>query len=316
MSEEKELTPWQKYKKNLGVSKLEPKIEPKLEPSEIKSPENVYEGIQKNRMEICLNCVNYISTTDQCKKCGCVMAIKSNLLLEKCPIQKWERPRNLIIIPSRDRVSNVERAISAIKETAVMSDIVIGLDDDNESIYPRIDGAVYEVNERLRMNGTLNLLAIKYVSNYQTITFMGDDHLPRTYGWDAKLYSFIEKRGYGVAYGNDLLAKKDLPTAVMMSSNIISTLGFMSPPEQIHMFLDNFWKAVGERLEAIAYFEDVIIEHMHAYVGKSELDEMYLSVNNPEVGSHDGKKYGEYINTKFENDVAKLKKALQYAEIV
>jgi hypothetical protein len=307
MSEEN-LTPWQRYKKNLGEARPWDLANPNVE----RSNDELY----KKRMEICSNCVNLINITKQCKKCGCVMPLKAKLELADCPIKKWEKPRNLIIIPSRDRVNNTERAIAAIKETSVLSDIVIGLDDDNESIYPRIDGAKYEVNERLRMNGTLNLLAVKYANEYQTITFMGDDHLPRTYGWDAKLYAPIEQLGYGVSYGNDLLAKQDLPTAVMLSTNIIKTLGFMAPPKQIHMFLDNFWKSLGERLSCLFYFDDVVIEHMHAYVGKSELDDMYLSVNNPEVGSHDGEKYGEYIHGEFESDLVKLREALKNAEIV
>jgi hypothetical protein len=84
----------------------------------------------------------------------------------------------------------------------------------------------------------------------------------------------------------------------------------MSPPEQIHMFLDNFWKLVGERTNSLSYFDDVIVEHLHAYVGKSELDEMYLSVNNPEVADNDGKRYGEYIYGPFESDMVRLKSAL------
>jgi hypothetical protein len=72
------------------------------------------------------------------------------------------------------------------------------------------------------------------------------------------------------------------------------------------MFLDNFWKAVGSKLDALFYFDDIIIEHLHAYVGKSELDEMYLSVNNPEVAGYDGERYGYYIYNKFDSDVKKL----------
>jgi hypothetical protein len=219
---------------------------------------------------------------------------------------------NLIIIPSRNRVANTERAIKAIKETALISDIMIGLDADNHEIYPRFDGVIYEVNPQTekRMNGTLNLLSTRYANMYETVYFMGDDHLPITKGWDETLYQSIKERGYGVSYGNDLYQGQNLPTAVMMSTNIIKTLGFMSPPEQIHMFLDNFWKSVGERLEALTYFDDVIVEHLHAYVGKSELDEMYLSVNNPEVADNDGKRYGEYIYGKFDNDIIRLKNAL------
>lgn len=219
---------------------------------------------------------------------------------------------NLIIIPSRNRVANVSRAIKAIKETSSISDLMIGLDDDNHYTYPRFEGVIYEVNPQTekRMNGTLNLLSTRYAKMYETITFMGDDHLPRTKDWDKILYQPIKEKGFGVSYGNDLYQKENLPTAVMMSTNIIKTLGFMSPPEQIHMFLDNFWKVVGQRLECLTYFDDIIIEHLHAYVGKSELDDMYKSVNNSEVADNDGKKYGEYIYNQFENDVVKLKNSL------
>jgi hypothetical protein len=219
---------------------------------------------------------------------------------------------NLIIVPSRNRVNNVERLVKGIKETSLISDVMIGLDEDNHDIYPRFNGVIYEVNEPTdkRMNGVLNLLSTRYSNMYKTITFMGDDHLPKTYGWDKKLYAPIEEKGYGVSYGNDLFQGKNLPTAVMMSSNIIKCLGFMSPPEQVHMFLDNFWKALGEKINSLFYFDNVIIEHLHAYAGKSELDEMYQSVNNSEIADNDGKKYGYYIYNKFENDVAKLKESL------
>jgi hypothetical protein len=301
MSEEN-LSPYQKWKRNLGETRPWDVLNPQVEHAD--------EALQTRRMTICNACPHLLNITKQCKKCGCIMPLKTKLNLAECPIQKWEKNKNLIIIPSRDRVANTDRAIQAIKETAVMSDIMIGLDDDNESIYPRVEGVIYEVNPRLRMNGTLNLLAMKYADQYETIFFMGDDHLPKEYGWDARLYGAIEEKGYGVSYGNDLLQGINLPTAVMMSSNIIKELGFMSPPALIHMFMDNFWKSVGEGLEAITYFDDLIIEHLHAYAGKAELDEMYLSVNNPEVGDHDGKVYGEYMNTNFPSDISRLKEKL------
>lgn len=230
----------------------------------------------------------------------------------KDKIDTQDKKTNLIIIPSRNRVENTDRAIKAIKETSLISDIMIGLDSDNNEIYPRLEGVIYEVNPQTekRMNGTVNLLATRYADLYETVYFMGDDHLPITKGWDKILFEPIKEKGYGVSYGNDLLQGQNLPTAVMMSTNIIKCLGFMSPPEQIHMFLDNFWKVVGERLDSIFYFDDVIVEHLHAYAGKSELDEMYLSVNNPEVAGYDGKKYGEYIYGAWESDLVKLKSTL------
>jgi hypothetical protein len=41
------------------------------------------------------------------------------------------------------------------------------------------------------MNGTLNLLANKYCNEYEYVCFIGDDHRPRTDGWDLKLIESI-----------------------------------------------------------------------------------------------------------------------------
>ena len=127
---------------------------------------------------------------------------------------------NLVILPTRSRPDSAERCINALKEHSTISDFVIAIDDDQSDLYPRLEGVTYEVNPRLRMNGTLNLVANKYVDDYKTIYFMGDDHVPRTDGWDEKLYAPIKARGYGLSYGDDLLQGEKLATAVMYSSSL------------------------------------------------------------------------------------------------
>jgi len=84
---------------------------------------------------------------------------------------------------------------------------------------------MYEVNPRAMMNGTLNLIANKYADKYEYIAFMGDDHRPRTIGWDQKLVDSIADINNGIAYGNDLFQGINLPTAVLLKSSIVKTLG-------------------------------------------------------------------------------------------
>ena len=88
---------------------------------------------------------------------------------------------NLVIIPARGRPDKAQVAFDAFKELSKISDFLIGLDDDDADNYSEIEGVIREVNPRLRMNGTLNLLVKKYQDKYETITFMGDDHIVRTY---------------------------------------------------------------------------------------------------------------------------------------
>lgn len=42
-----------------------------------------------NRFSICQQCSEFIKLTSQCKKCGCIMKIKTKLELAECPIHKW-----------------------------------------------------------------------------------------------------------------------------------------------------------------------------------------------------------------------------------
>lgn len=217
---------------------------------------------------------------------------------------------NLVILPSRSRPDNVERCINALKENSVISDFCVAIDDDQSDLYPRLDGVIYEVNPRLRMNGTLNLVANKYADKYKTIYFLGDDHLVKTKSWDRYLAEAINIKGYGLAYGNDLLQGKNLATAVMMSTNIIEILGFMAPPKLIHLFMDNFWMTLGLKINSLYYFDDVIIEHLHPYAGKAEMDAGYVDANSEEVGSADQKEFVRYLSEEFEDDLKKVMKLI------
>lgn len=213
---------------------------------------------------------------------------------------------NLVILPSRSRPEKVAEAIELLKDNSTISDLCVAIDEDQSDLYPRIDDVIYEVNPRLRMNGTLNLVANKYADKYESIFFLGDDHRVRTPGWDEILYEPIRDRGYGLSYGNDLLQKQNLATAVMMSTNIIRILGYMAPPKLIHLYMDNFWMNLGQALKCISYKGDVVIEHMHYLAGKSEADEQYLDVNSEEMYKKDKETYVDYVQTDLKHDLEKL----------
>jgi hypothetical protein len=211
----------------------------------------------------------------------------------------------LLIVPTRGRPEKSIEFYEEFKKNSTITDLVFGLDDDDVE-YPRIDGALYEVNPRAMMNGTLNLIAQKYADQYEYIAFMGDDHRIRTYAWDAKLVNSIKDIKHGIAYGNDLLQGKNLPTAVLLKSSIIKTLGFMAPPAMKHLYLDNFWKDMGNELGSLIYRNDVVIEHMHPVAGKADNDSGYEEVNSSEIYNHDRNAFVNYWNTQKEFDLEKL----------
>ena len=81
MSEEN-LTPWQRWKKNLGETRpwhLLNVNDPKATDTEA-----------FRRLDICKACPELIPLTHQCKKCGCIMNLKVKLAAASCPLGKWE----------------------------------------------------------------------------------------------------------------------------------------------------------------------------------------------------------------------------------
>jgi hypothetical protein len=214
----------------------------------------------------------------------------------------------LVIVPTRGRPDASVEFHKEFLQKSMISDLMFAIDEDDADSYPRIDGVLYEVNPRMGMNGTLNYVANKYSDSYKYIVFMGDDHRVRTFGWDLVM---AEKIGsLGVAYGNDLIQGQALPTAVMMSSNIIKAIGYMAPPKQKHMYLDNFWLDLGTRLNAIHYLEDVIIEHLHFSVGKSDMDSSYQEKNDSAIYNADKVAYDEYLSTQMDIDIDKILKCV------
>lgn len=134
------------------------------------------------------------------------------------------------------------------------------------------------------------------------IGFLGDDHRPRTPHWDSILVSRIENqgtggfRGVGVAYGDDGLQHGNLPTSCIMSADLVRWGGFFNPPGCTHLYLDNFWKLLGQSVHGLHYVPEVEIEHLHPYAGKAEWDEGHKRVNSDSMNEHDGIAFTRFVN--------------------
>ena len=217
---------------------------------------------------------------------------------------------NLVIIPTRGRPENAERAVKYLKEHSKVSDIVLGLDEDDEHNYPRLDGVMYEVGPREYMIATLNKIAMKYVDDYLFFTFLGDDNIVTTDGWDVAMSVTLGKHGYGIAYGNDMLQEDKLPTSIMITTNIVKALGFMAPPQLKHLYADNFWQALGRGLGSYYYFPSVYWEHLHFINGKAGKDIIYIEANSKERYEKDRKSFEKYMKKHYVNDVLRVKEAL------
>jgi hypothetical protein len=213
--------------------------------------------------------------------------------------------KTIVIVPTRGRPDKAERLYHAIITTADV-DVIFCVDADDPKLfeYQHNHHMPLRVGERKRLVGTLNEVAADYADSYDIIGFLGDDTLPHTYRWDVAITN--EYKRNMIAYANDGHQRDGLPTGVFMDSRIVKTLGYMVPSSFIHLFADNYWKALGEALGTLTYLGDVDIEHLHPYAGKAEHDKTYEEANAGPVWDNDERAFNEYVRNDLARDVAKL----------
>lgn len=209
-----------------------------------------------------------------------------------------------VIVPTRGRPGNAARLAAAFRETTSLGAVpvfVVDQDDPLRHEYERDLRAghiprmlVPERPGSLGMVYALNYAAHRYAELYDVLGFMGDDHLPRTHGWDQAMADACKGPEPRLAYGNDLLQGAALPTAVFMQSRLVRAMGVMAPVSLRHLYVDNFWLELGRRLGGISYLPEVVIEHIHPAAGKTPMDDGYRRVNAPEVDSHDRNEWTDY----------------------
>jgi phage regulator Rha-like protein len=73
------MSAWQEWKKNVGDTR----------PWHILYSEHVANEVSDQRLNICKSCPELIKTINQCKKCGCLMNIKTKIATAECPLGKW-----------------------------------------------------------------------------------------------------------------------------------------------------------------------------------------------------------------------------------
>lgn len=226
----------------------------------------------------------------------------------------------LIITPSRGRPRQLEGMLhDALTNASLQTDVAVAYDnDDDVAKYEALRSAVdkgttgqrvwWHTGPRNDLTGWTNHLALKYADRYRFLASLGDDHRPQVIGWDRKL------TGAGaIAYGNDLHEGSNLPTAVVIRSDIVKALGWFCLPACRHYWIDNVWKDLGEGAGCLAYCENVVIEHLHPLAGTAPKDNTYVEALDNHFDS-DRAAYEAWFRDRRLADIATVKTCLNSAE--
>src|SRR6185369_3994131 len=154
----------------------------------------------------------------------------------------------VVIVPSRGRPEAARSLADAFQQTCTAdTELVFAVDDDDETLeryselaatpvgpgvtlarlFPRVSVCVVDnpTNMVRALNGAATFAARFVYPAPFAIGFMGDDHLPRTYGWDTAHLTALRDLGTGIVYGDDLLQRRRLPTQCAMTADIVQALG-------------------------------------------------------------------------------------------
>jgi hypothetical protein len=187
-----------------------------------------------------------------------------------------------ITVPTRGRPHNLQRLAKAAKETCTANyHIFARIDSDDNSVYPELDNVTYVEGPRIFFTNSLNELAeIAMNEGYTHIAILGDDVVPETEGWDEKMISALSE--LGVVYGSDGLEDlhgPDLPTHVIVPTEMYRRLGWIGLPGSRHLFCDNAWRELGKLTEFI-YLPDVKLTHLHRWNKTAPDDRTYQEAND------------------------------------
>lgn len=216
-----------------------------------------------------------------------------------------------MVTPTRARPGRLAQMLDAtLSLSRAQTDVAVAVDSDDPQLagYMEMasranDRVMWFSGPRRTVSGWTNRVAVEQAGNYRALASLSDDHMPRTPGWDSLLLAAIDGMGgTGFAYGNDLLQGANMPTAVVVSSNIVAALGWMAEPSMRHYSIDDVWKELGDLAGCLAYCPGVVIEHCHPGAGKAVYDATYAEESARD--QEDQAAYGRWREERRTADVA------------
>jgi hypothetical protein len=218
-------------------------------------------------------------------------------------------PDVLVLVPTRERPGNARRLVKAVAGTAALDTRIVFAVDDDDTSYDGVNLAPAAVlrGPRRDVGAWTSDLAAALAEDCRFLASLGDDHVPVTAGWDALLVAALDGR-MGVAYGNDLHQGAEAPTACLIPSPVITALGYMAPPGPVHLFIDLFWKRLGQDLGCLEYLPEVVVEHVHPHAGKAPWDDSYR--RSDALSGSDGAAYDRFLANQWPDDLSRLKGVL------
>jgi hypothetical protein len=222
---------------------------------------------------------------------------------------------SVIFVPSRTRPSRFGKTVEQLLKVSRYSEIIACIDEDEYAHYPVFSNIVYEIcpkPDTPGVNEKLNRVAYKYKADFDYMLWVADDVHVYTYDWDKKLIDAIKGVPMGISYPEDSIQGENLPSnGTCFDTKIVRALGYLAPPELLHLYIDNFWKLLGENLKTLRYCPDIKLTHNHAVVDGTLIDKQYQDLNSPSSYLRDKNAFDLYVKNRFSSDLHILRSVIK-----
>jgi len=165
-----------------------------------------------------------------------------------------------------------------------MSEVILVADDD-DPVAPGWLGTI-EANRRagvpvgmrigMRMSFPMKTNIVVHDNPDRTLYMsVDDDEVFRTPGWEERYLDIAESHKYAVIWANDLHNRERSPCGFAATNALVRFLKWFAYPRVDNLEVDRVLGDLSQALDIAFYLDDVIIEHMHPVLGKSEIDQTY-----------------------------------------
>jgi glycosyltransferase involved in cell wall biosynthesis len=223
-----------------------------------------------------------------------------------------------IILPTRNRPSNITRLVNSIFATADNTtdiEMCFYIDDDDTLSIPAINQTAERIATQA-LQGNLKIGSHMYnelyrISNGDLFMFAADDITFETKGWDTIVKKKFDEQADKIlfVYGEDGFQHGRIGTHGFIHANWIESVGYVLPPKLASSYTDEWITELAQRVDRKCYMSNLLIEHHHPAANKAandltytkrtempgNLSELYRSLEPERI--EDAKRLQEFIDT-------------------
>ena len=186
------------------------------------------------------------------------------------------------ILPTRSRPHNIDRLLRIYVETNASTPVWMRIDEDDPLV------KAYSVNHpnwsvtvgRRKPLSDIYAEAFERFKNATFFGFIGDDVIPKTNKWDARLIEIAGSDGMSYPSGGH----EDYSGAphFVLGGDLVREIGWLALPGLDRLYIDQTWHDIAEFKGVLRHVPEVVLFHKHFSNGGALMDRTYRKFKKAE----------------------------------